>query len=357
MIATTQDIRHSWTAAEILRITVDAPEKLFSGDLATAKREFYALSRLWHPDHNPQRDALQVFQHIARLYAQAQECLKNNTWRGAGVLTVNATRAGMSYPRQFAYHKVRPFELGEMYLAETAVIYAVRREFADLFENARRHLAGFRYADDAMQAETARYLPAVPEYCATPERLVMVVPKSPEMILLADLQEFAGGALAMRHVAWMQSGLHNLACYLNYAGLVHHDLGPETYFVAPKLHYGQLLGGWWYAQEKGAKLQALPQRTLQHAPADVIREKRADARVDWELIRLTGRELLGDASGAHLAANPDVPGPIAQWLNGATSGGAVSDYRLWKSVLREAYGKPRFHALDIDAAMVYGKRF
>lgn len=341
----------------MLRISADAPEKLFSGDLAKAKREFHALSRRWHPDHNSDAAALHVFQHIARLYAQAQERLRNNTWRGAGVLEVTGKRAGMSYPRQLAYHKVHPFELGEMYVADEFVAFAVRHEYQDLFDNAKRHLAGFRYADATMQSEVGRYLPAVPDYYTTPERLLMVVPKSPELILLADVVEFVGGALTVQQMAWMQSSLHNLACYLNYAGLVHHDIGPQTYFVAPKLHYGQLLGGWWYAQDKDAKLLALPQRTLSNAPADVIRNKRAEARVDLELIRLTGRELLGDASGARLGANPDVPPLIAQWLNGATSGTAVNDYRLWRTVLHEVYGKPRFHKFDLDAATVYGSRF
>lgn len=338
------------SAEQILAIPENAPEKLFSGELELAKNEYYALGRLWHPDRNPDFRALRVFQHLSVLYRNAGEQLKNNTWRGRGELLLLKSGDLM---RTISFLKSEPFELGDMYIGRTEVVFSVRREFEDLFDNAKRQIAGFRYANSGMQREVERYLPREPEYYSTGERLIMVVKKPSDLVLLEDLRIFLGGEMDARHVAWIESSLHNLSCYFDYAGIVHNDIGPGTYFVSPKNHTGMLLGGWWYAQKTGARLKAFPPRTMRFAPPDVIRKKQADARVDLELIRATARELFNDPNGARLRKNKKIPAAFANWLNGATSGEAVFDYKLWKYALEMSFGKPQFIKLAVEANAIY----
>jgi hypothetical protein len=114
---------------------------------------------------------------------------------------------------------------------------------------------------------------------------------------------------------------------------------------------GRMLGGWWYTRFKDQKINALPNRTINTAPPDVIRRKQADGRVDLELIRQTGRELLGVANGTK--PNGKIPPAMARWINGATSGSAITDYELWKNVLEMDFGKPRFVRLDVEPSAVY----
>ena len=142
----------------------------------------------------------------------------------------------------------------------------------------------------------------------------------PDAVLLEDLLDHFGGAIDARHVGWIVNRLHNLACYFDYAGIVHHDIGPRTFFVSPRFHSGLLLGGWWYARLQGESIRALPDRTLRIAPPDVIRSRRADKRVDLELIRQTGRELLGAARGMGANGDGKIPPAMARWIKGATSG-------------------------------------
>lgn len=335
------------TAEKILAIAATAPEKLFSGDLALAKSEYHELCRFWHPDRNRTASAARIFQHINLLYDNAVELLRKNMWRGAGFFEITSEKT----TRRIFYRRNVEFELGEMYVGETEVIFSLKRDFQDLFENARRQIARLPFADARMRAETARYLPHKPEFLATAERLLMLVAKPPDVILLADLLDYCGGALDARHVCWISGGLHNLACYFNYAGIAHQDIGAHSYFVSPRNHYGMLLGGWFYARRTNETLQALPARTIKNAPADVLRNKIAAGRTDLELIRATGRELLGDASGANL---PAIPAALNRWFNGATSGDAVTDYELWKNAVQMSYGKPRFVSWDVDANAVYG---
>jgi hypothetical protein len=66
------------SGGQILAINKRAPEKLFSGDLESAKMEYYALSRVWHPDRNSDRQATVVFQHITELYRTARELIETS---------------------------------------------------------------------------------------------------------------------------------------------------------------------------------------------------------------------------------------------------------------------------------------
>ncbi len=339
------------SGGQILAINKNAPEKLFSGDFTAAKMEYYALSRVWHPDRNSNREATVVFQHITELYRTARELIKTKSWNGAGILELSAER---SRARKLEYFKRRRFELGEIYLGESEVAFAVERQFADLFENAKRQMENFRFANDSMRKEMARFLPAKPEYFAAPERLFMVLPKPADMILLEDLLDYLGGAIDARHVGWIENRLYNLACYFEYAGVVHQDISPRTVFVSPKFHAAVLLGGWWYARPAGEKIKALPNRTIKIAPPDVLRRKQADARVDLELIRRTGREMLGAKTDAQLKTDEKIPPAMARWFNGATSGSAVTDYELWNNVLEMDFGKPRFVRLEARPEAIYG---
>ncbi len=335
---------------QILAISENAPEKLFSGDLLIAKSEYRMLGRRWHPDHNSDGAAQLVFQHVTRLYQKAREMIETNHWRGAGNLELQRDGRVM---RRVSYFRIVPFELGEMYLGEGEVVFSVEQQYRDLFENAKNHIANFCFADSAMKREIERCLPPRPEFYSTSERLLMLVRKTPDLILLDDLREYLGGEVAPCHVGWIQNTIHNLSCYLSYAGLVHHDLSPQTYFVSPAFHTGVLLGGWWYACREGEKMKALPDRTIRIAPADVIRRKCAAGRTDLELIRATGRELLGDPTGTHLRADKKIPAPFLSWFNGATTGNALLEYELWKEVLRESFGAPRFVKLDVKPSAIY----
>ena len=345
------NIKTDLSPRQILAISEQAPEKLFTGNLEIAKSEYRLLGRHWHPDHNSDAQSPQVFQHISKLYRLTQELLNANRWRGAGTLELGNSDGVF---RRIPYLRIVPFELGEMYVGEREVVFAVERQYGDLFENAKKQIAGLKFADAGMKREIARCLPPVPTYFATADRLLMVLSKTPDLILLDDLRIFLGGRIEPTHVGWIQSVLHNLSCYLGYANLVHHDISPQTVFVSPQFHTGALLGGWWYARQTGDKIPALPARTIQNAPPDVLRDKRADGRTDLELIRATGRELLGDPGGGHLSADKNVPSAFAGWLNGATNGDPVREYQLWKEVLQKSFGAPRFVKLNINVGEIYG---
>ncbi len=351
------------SAEKLLSILEAEPERLFSRDAVSAKLEFKRLAMRWHPDHNRNNKAAEgVFTHVDAVFKSAIRKLEKGDWREPAVKiedeepNVLMLRAdtGRQPIKRIRYRKRAPFELGDCYIGRTIVAYVIKSDYADLFENARRIIAGFRYGSGAVRDEVGRSLPTIQSLFYAGDRCVMIVRKAPDLVRLKDVLDHVGGRLDARHVAWIGSTLHNLACYLGWAHLTHNALSLENYFISPPGHSGALLGGWWYAKPEGAKLDALPSATTRYCPPDVLRNKRADGRTDLELVRAIARELLGDGSGMRLAAERLAPPPMTDWLRHPTTGCAITDYRQWsENILPASFGTRRFTKLDLSASDIY----
>jgi hypothetical protein len=177
----------------------------------------------------------------------------------------------------------------------------------------------------------------------------------PEVLVLGEVLVDAGGRLDPRHVAWIVSALLNVCCYLQYAGLVHNALSPDTCFIAPPDHTVSVLGGWWYAAPAGERMTAAPAATIAWGPHHLLASGRADMRTDLELVRAIGRELLGDVSGVRLARTGAAPAALIDWLRLPASSDPIEDYRTWRTrVLPDSFGARRFVELPLTQSDIYG---
>jgi hypothetical protein len=83
-------------------------------------------------------------------------------------------------------------------------------------------------------------------------------------------------------------------------------------------------------------------------------KKTANPEIDSELIKATGRELLGDGIGSKLLSDPGIPNALLNWLRTAGSGDAFKEYDDWvKMVLKDSFGERRFVKLEIQPSDVY----
>ena len=337
--------------AVILGISI--PEALFtkpSPDVVEAEHK--ALARKWHPDLNPGMD--KVFAHINTLKDAAIDKLSKGVWEAPGVYRVR-TKEGTNI--EFHYQKRTPFDLGEMVICQEAVAYIFDPGNDDFYQNAVESLSSFKYASDRMREECERYVPKIKRQIVLADgRKVLLLSKTKDLIRLRDLLEHQGGKIDPLHVAWIQSSLHNLACYLGYTGLVHADISPDTYFVTPEFHSGVLIGGWWFTRRKNAKLLGASPRTINLMPPAVLKDKLAVHKLDLELIRATGREILGDPTGVRLRSNKGIPTPLIEFTQGVSSGKAHEDYTAWSDALKAAYGKRKFVKFNVTPAQVYGTK-
>ena len=339
------------SAKQILRIPPSEPERLFPRDAAAAKAAFRHLAGRWHPDRCAEPRAVEVFQHLRELHKAAEARRRSGLWRGPGRLEIRALD-GRSY--KLRYLRRHGFELGELYVCRRTLAFVVDKAHEDLFANAERRIAGFPFAGPEMRREAERYLPHPRRTVETSSARILLLDKPEELVLLKDLLAHLGGRLEGRHAAWVISSLLSLACYLDYAGLVHGAIAPDSVFVSPRGHWAALLGGWWYALPGGARFVALPQRSSDLIDARSLALRTADQRADLVLIRALGREILGDPAGARLTAEGRVPPAIANWLRMPSSGSAVDDYRSWQEALSAGYGARRFVELAVTPSDIYG---
>jgi hypothetical protein len=342
------------SAAAILAIPADEPERLFPKDADALKKSFRKLAMRWHPDRCTEGSAAAVFAHLELLRGKGEEKLAEGTWQTPGLLELTATN-GKAY--EIRYGQRSTFELGTQYTSTAQVVYVVDKAYADLFKNGVAAIKGLKFAHDGMRKEMARNLPVIKAEIETKDAHVLVLEKAPDMIRLRDLLEQTGGAMDPKHVAWTLSNLYNVACYLRFNQLTHNDLSLDTVFVSPEHHGGTVLGGWWYATACKSKLKALPTRSVERAPSDVLRSHKADARVDLELIRAIGRELLGDPLGTRLSWSKEVPKAFATWLRAPASADALADYKAWHGhVLPGSFGPRRFVKWDKPLSNPYEPR-
>jgi hypothetical protein len=328
---------------EILRAS--RPEDVFPGDLDRAKEVFRELANRWHPD-KPKGDTA-VMAKINKLYDEAVEKISTGMWHGKSSLCLMLNTLKEV---RFKYLVSRPFELGHAYIGASHISYLVEKKYAPLVVGAEDATQAFRYASPNMEKEMAKYLPRGSKiYLLADGRYLMKVPKGEDLICLRDVLAALGGTMDPKHVAWVGSGMHNIACYLHWAKIVHSNFSLDSVFISPSLHGVALLGGWWYASTEGEKLKYLPTRTYEYLPWEVTRDKQATSLIDLETIRATIRELLGDISGAKLKD----PKPLVSWLKSPAEGKPVEVYAGWQEVLKETFGKRRFIELKLTAKEVY----
>jgi len=339
----------SLTAKQILAIPADQPELLFTGVEEVAEKEYRKLAMKWHPDRGAANE--EIFKHMKGLWELAEQKFKDGVWVTPGRLTITAVD-GKSFEISFKkHHKI---ELGDMFIGKTVIVYGIDKEFEDLYKEGVKVIKGFKYPNADMQKNISRLLPKIKAEVETKDKHYLVIEKPPGTVLLKDLLAFYGGKLDPRHVAWIMSRLYNIGCYLKWANIAHNDIALDTIFIEPENHAGYLLGGWWFSSKVGEKLTAVPGPLLQFAPSSLMKNKVGDTQFDMEMIRLLGRELLGDKHGTKLRSNKDLPKPLVEWIRNPSAGDSFKDFKVWKDqILDAAFGKRKFHHMEATEAEIY----
>jgi hypothetical protein len=323
-------------------LDVVLPGEIFSGDPAELAHEYNQLALRYHPDMNRSPAAQDEFVKLQALYLAAQEQLKLNFWETVDSIRFDKYRA--------RFRRKLDIPVGQMYVGDGYVIFRIDRIHKALWDNATQTIQAFRYATNEMQKEFSRYLPQIKTTIELPAHYIMVLEKTPDLLLLHDVPRTIPDW--DRHVAWIVSSLHNIRCYLEFAGLTHNDISLDTCFVSPEFHSVALLGGWWYARPDSHKLLAVPTASYELFGPTMQTSRLADYSLDRELIRALTRELLGDRIGTKLTGT--APTALVDWARCTSSLNAIKEYEAWDKVLEASYGPKRFIPMSITADQIYG---
>lgn len=115
------------------------------------------------------------------------------------------------------------------------------------------------------------------------------------------------------HLCWVISRMENVCCTLDYSGIEHLDISPDSFFVNPITHEGALFGDW-------RKVRAL------------------SGNEDLKALRRTA---------IALAENTAEPKGLYRFLNSAPQKDAFSDFSEWDRVIETEFGGHRFVKMNV----------
>lgn len=334
-------------------LSMKSPGDLFSPDVATMKTEYKRLAKIWHPDVHDDPDlASRVMSKINELYGEGMRLLQEGRWTKSNFVQFRSLDGKL---HNISYLAEIPFELGKCYICNSLIVYVVKSEHRQFFDNCATRVENLKFADRNMESEFRRFLPKFVGKFETSEELAVVMAKPSDFLSLRHVLEHFGGKLPDRHVAWILSSLYNLACFLQFNGIVHNGITIDSYFISPAQHNGMLLGGWWYSTPVGERMLGIPKDVFDILTFRTKSDKTSVHATDLNCIRQLGRQLLGDISGRTLKNRTDIPRPILDWVLGASTNEPMEEYVAWEKTLDAGYGKRKFVHMNVSAADLYKK--
>lgn len=338
------------TATEILK--ANKCGDLFEENVDSIKTEYRALAKLYHPDINKSKEAIEVFTKINNLYDKALKLIDKGEWEVSNEVMLK-TKQGKVL--KYIYLSEKTFELGKFYICRNKIIYILEQKHSKYYNNAVENIRNLSYADTEMRKEISRYMPEIEDNFEIADGTwCIILKKTDDVFLLEDLLNQQGGKLAEKHTAWVLSRLNNICCYLGYQGIVHNGISLNNCFVSPKYHTILLLGGWWYAVQNGERMIGTQKQIFDIMPLKDKNEKIASFRTDLESIKLIGKQLLNNMSLLTKKGEIEtIPEAIKEWLRKGASDNAINEFNEWNTALDKAWGKRQFINLEVTESDIY----
>jgi len=307
---------------------------IFTGSESEIRKSFHRLVAAWHPDVCDDPMAGPVVEHLLKLRDRALsgKAPEKRVMEAERILD----KADGSRMR-VTLHSARTTDLGEVLVGTQTISTLYSAEASEIGRRDISAISAFPFADDKMRKQMAAGLPhALREFALTGNRHIVIQKRMPGEILLSDLLQ-RDGPLDPRHAAWLGSGLLNIACWLDWAKIVHGAISPDMILVDPATHNVRLIGGWGFSLPKGARPEILPERTVQRMPRLAVVGQVVDGGVDLELIRLTLIDSLGGGSLKSI-----LPKELFSWIGSPPAKTAMEDYTAWHNTLVAAWGPRKF---------------
>lgn len=324
------------------------PEELFDyGTPDDIKTQYRKLASQHHPDKGG--DAAD-FQLVKDLYEQALvKAESGEPWdTGKSVTWTNgAGKYNLRYKAKYDHG------IGRVYVASKKVLMTLDGSFSDIGDRALSMIR--RCVDNAGPTDKLREVNRwiLPELSGPSNPIGLLLAKDGDIHPMRSVLR-AYPKIHAAHAAWMIGRLMHILCFLEWRGIVHGDLSLDSLFVNLKNHSLHLYGGWWFCVEKGQRFAALPARSIRLCPSDIMKEKVANKRLDFELARHAACEILGAPSPTELRMRKDLPAPLVQFLVTPFAAPTATElYNQWEKVRDASFAKRQFVVFSHDPKVIY----
>ena len=325
------------------------PEELFEySDADGLKTQYRKLARQYHPDKG---GSAADFQLIKDLYDQALVKISTEApWDTGKAVTWRV--GGRSFTLK--YRRRLDAGIGRAYSGQTRVLYLLDESYADLGKDTfllmRENRANAGPTDHLKEVNGW----ILPDPINEPRGdAALMLTKDEDIHPLRAVLE-AYPKIDAASAAWMIGRLMHILCFLEWRGIVHGDLSVDSLFVNLKNHSLHLYGGWWFSRKKGQRFAALPNRSIRLCPSDIMKEKLADKRLDFELARHTACEILGAPSPTELRMRKDLPAALVQFLVSPFAAPTATElYNQWEKARDASFAKREFVIFNHDPKVIY----
>lgn len=317
------------------------PEQVFYGiktaeELASAYRK---IMKSVHPDVSSHPMAAAASATLQGLYEKARKAVADGTWTGEDRTWVFKTRRGHVYSRYLTKRESEHPGLVEVTTASGAG-FEVPPDWKKRADRSAKLVSSLHeFLDDKEVDKTVRgYLPSGLKVFDGASSVLVSARRSPGGVCVADVLR-AENSLTPKTAAWVMSSLMDACCFLAYTRTVHGALTANNVFLIPGLHTVQVVGGWWYATEIGAKMDRVPAEVYGAAPKN-FSDKRSKTVMDLESVKALGRRVL--------VGRTDTPGPMQKWLMMPARPVATEEYSAWVKA-RDLSFERKFHPAEFTA--------
>ena len=315
-------IPDAMNADDILSLRGHDAYRLFGKD---HEQVFRRLIKQWHPDISKDPRADDVMRHLLFLRRSS----------------ANGTKDDLI--------PIAEIDTGRRWFNSTAFAWSFEKE-PDLAEVFVRNLRRVPFADEQMREQMRQMFPKKMREIEHDGAPMIMFPHQNSAILSDWLKTH--GPIPPIHVAWIGSGLMNIAAYTAWSGWTLPGIGPDTVAIDPATHKVFLFAGWEAAAAPDERPVVASKRTLALCPSLTTSGRLPPSTLTLDVVRRTLREVLGDPSGLVLE-DKGVPEPMVNWINGPSLPDSRMDYHSWHNALERSFGKRRFVKWDKEVSDVY----
>ncbi len=151
--------------------------------------------------------------------------------------------------------------------------------------------------------------------------------------------------LPQEHVSWIMSRMLELVSWFHQVGYCHAGITPETIAIVPETH-GIVCLSFYHMQPVDRQLSTISGKYLDWYPQLVFDRKQAMPYIDVSLVQRTALYLLGDKSGNGIKLKNTCNEKLIDFLI-TPHYQAYSTYEDYRKLLKDIFGKPKFHKLVI----------
>jgi len=308
---------------------------LFSDDKEVAKHQFRDYCKLYHPDVDNSEQAKKLFDIIQKFYT-------TNSIKSVHYQTVKETITFKNKKTGKGFEISNPVILNNgicsIYHTLTKIVFEYHMSYKKFFDNFLKINSSFKYANADMEEQFKRLFPRIVKSFETDRgTLCILMDKTNEVLNLGRIvRAYTNNKekFPEKQAAWILNRLYNIACYVNYNGLVFNGFTLDNLWVSPEMHTVLPLSGWEYTTKQGQDMIGVPKDVYKLLPIKVKDSKQSDIITDLESIKQIGRILYKDHTDLK---------PIQEFLKqGVKEADPLTEWQLYGEAVKSVFGKRKF---------------